>query len=81
MNKYQVLRERGTKGANSGLGSEELIERLKVWDEEHGIEMSKFTEDGVTRPSGRGRGRLRRRHQVGQRYLGEEEDVHGFVSK
>jgi len=48
MDKYEELRTQGTNGANFDIETEDVIARLKDWDERYGIDLSEVESDRVT---------------------------------
>jgi len=48
MDKYEKLRACGTNGDNFDLGTEDIINKLKDWDERYEIELSEITFDSVS---------------------------------
>lgn len=48
MDKYEELRTRETDAANYDLDTEDIINKLKEWDQKYEIELSEVTSDTVT---------------------------------
>ena len=47
MDKYQALRDAGTNGANFDLDTDAVIEHLRGWDTQYGIDLSDVKSDAV----------------------------------
>lgn len=48
MDKYQELRTHETEAGNYDLDTEDIINKLKEWDQKYGIDLSEVTFDTVT---------------------------------
>jgi hypothetical protein len=48
MDKYDQLRDLGTNGVNYDIDTQEIIRRLKEWDEKFGVTLSEIGADRVT---------------------------------
>ena len=47
MDKFQSLREAGTNGANYEIDTDDVVKRLKQWDDKHGITLDDIKHDAV----------------------------------
>ncbi len=47
MNKFDTIKENGTGGPNYDVSTEDVINKLKQWDSQYGIEISEVSHDQV----------------------------------